>query len=279
MVDRFSASRFWDEVRGFGATHIHFLGGILQILLKQPPVPRDREHGARVAFGGGCPPDVWRLFEERFGVQIRESYGMTEAASVTTYNDTGLVGSVGRPLPWFRVDILDEQGRPVPAGGRGEIVVTALLEGAITPGYYENPEATARTLEGGSLHTGDIGSFDAHGNLYFHGRASDNVRVGGENVSAFEVEHVAAKHPDVEDCAMVGVASDVGEQDIKLFVKPAAGADLDVEALSQWLGERLAPYQAPRYIALVEEFDRTPSQRIMKHKLSTATDDCWERRR
>lgn len=279
MVDRFSASRFWDEVRGFGATHIHFLGGILQILLKQPPGPRDREHGARVAFGGGCPPDVWRPFEARFGVQIRESYGMTEAASVTTYNDRGPVGSVGRPLPWFRVDILDEQGRPVPAGGRGEIVVTALLEGAITPGYYENPEATARALEGGSLHTGDIGSFDAHGNLFFHGRASDNVRVGGENVSAFEVEHVAAKHPDVEDCAMVGVASDVGEQDIKLFVKPASGAALDVEALSKWLGERLAPYQAPRYIALVEEFDRTPSQRIMKHTLSTATDDCWERRR
>ena len=101
------------------------------------------------------------------------------------------------------------------------------LPGAITRGYLSNPEATARALRGDAFYTGDLGSFDADGNMYFHGRMTDNVRVRGENVSALEVEQVVAKHPAVEDCAMVGVAAEIGEQEIKLFVKRRAGAALE----------------------------------------------------
>lgn len=277
MVGRFSASRFWQEVKAERATHIHFLGGILQILLKQPQGDLDRAHGARIAWGGGCPVDIWRPFEQRFGLQIRECYGMTEASSFTSFNDLDVVGSVGRPVPWLSVAILDEAGAPVPQGNRGEIVVRASDAGALTPGYFRNPQATAKALRDGALHTGDCGSFDAVGNLFFHGRLTDSVRVKGENVSAWEVEHVAAQHPAVEECAMIGVASDVGEQDIKLFVKPRVDAALDLAALSAWIGARLAPYQNPRYLAVIEEFERTPSLRIMKHRLSAARDDCFDR--
>jgi crotonobetaine/carnitine-CoA ligase len=277
MVERFSASRFWDQVREEGATHIHYLGGILQILLKQPPSTRDREHGVRIAWGGGCPPDIWPQFRERFGIAIRECYGMTEASSLTTCNVTGVPGSVGRPLPWFTVKLLDADGRPVSPGARGEIVVETNIPGAIFPGYLDNPDATAKALREDGFHTGDLGSFDMDGNLYFHGRMTDSVRCRGENVSAWEVEHVAAEYEAVEDCAMIGVAADVGEQDIKLFVKPRGGASIDPQALSGWLGQRLASYQNPRYIAVVDEFERTASQRIMKHKLSLRLDDCWDR--
>jgi crotonobetaine/carnitine-CoA ligase len=277
MVDRFSASRFWEQVRQFGATHIHYLGGILQILLKQPPSERDRQHPVRIAWGGGCPKEIWTSFQERFGVEIRECYGMTEASSITTCNEAGVIGAVGRPMPWFTVELLDAGGCPVPTGERGEIVVRTSCPGALFPGYFRNPEATARALRDGALHTGDLGSFDADGNLWFHGRMTDSVRCKGENVSAWEVEHVAAAHPAVEDCAMIGVAAEIGEQDIKLFVKPKAEEVIEPAALSDWLVDRLAPYQVPRYIAVVEEFERTPSQRIMKHKLSTRLDDCWDR--
>jgi carnitine-CoA ligase len=277
LVDRFSASRFWGQVREAGATHVHFLGGILQILLKQPPGPLDRSHGARIAWGGGCPKDVWRPFEERFGIAIRECYGMTEASSITTFNDTGTVGAVGRPVPWFSVELHDEHGRPVASGERGEIVVRSGRADAITAGYFRNPEATAKALRGGALHTGDLGLFDPAGNLIFLGRMTDSVRCKGENVSAWEVERVAAAHPAVEDCAMIGVAAEIGEQDIKLFLKAKPGMAIDLAALSHWLGERLAPYQNPRYLALVDEFERTPSQRIMKHRLSPRRDDCWDR--
>ena len=278
LVEHFSASRFWQQVSHYGASHIHFLGGILQILLKQPPSPLDRTHGARIAWGGGCPREVWRPFEERFGLQIRECYGMTECSSITTYNDNGTVGSVGKPAPWFSVTLTDANGIPVPTGERGEIIVQTSLPGAITRGYLSNPEATARALRGDAFHTGDLGSFDSDGNMYFHGRMTDNVRVRGENVSAMEVEQVAAKHPAVEDCAMIGVAAEIGEQEIKLFVKRKAGATLAPQELSGWLAERLAPYQNPRYIVMVDDFERTASQRIMKHRLGTLSAITWDRR-
>ncbi len=277
MIDRFSAGRFLSQTREYGATHIHFLGGVLQILLKQPPSPLDRTHGARIAWGGGCPKDVWRPFEERFGVQIRECYGMTEAASITTFNDTGTVGSVGRPVPWLSVELRDERDGPVAAGERGEIVVRAHAENVLFPGYFRNPEATAKALRGGALYTGDLGVFDGEGNLIFLGRMTDSVRCKGENVSAWEVERVVVTHPAVEDCAMIGVVAEIGEQDIKLFVKPKPGEAIDPTALSAWLGARLAPYQNPRYITVVDEFERTPSQRIMKHKLTRDTAGCWDR--
>jgi crotonobetaine/carnitine-CoA ligase len=278
LVERFSASRFWQQVSDYGASHIHFLGGILQILLKQPPSPLDRTHAARIAWGGGCPREIWRAFEERFGVQIRECYGMTECSSITTYNDTGTVGSVGRPAPWLDVKLKGASGTPVPIGERGEIVVRTKLPGAITRGYLSNREATAKALRSDGFHTGDLGSFDAAGNMYFHGRMTDSVRVRGENVSAMEVEQVVAKHPAVEDCAMIGVAAEIGEQEIKIFVKPRAGETLTPPDLSVWLGERLAPYQNPRYIVMVCEFERTASQRIMKHKLAGLDVAAWDRK-
>lgn len=276
LGNRFSASRFWQDVSAAGSTHIHHLGGVIQILLKQPPSPLDRSHNVRIAWGGGCATEVWRAFEERFGIHIRECYGMTEASSLTTYNDTGLVGSVGKPMPWFNVRLLDDDGQDV-LDGRGEIVITTSVPGAIFPGYFRNPEATAKALRPEGFRTGDVGSWDADGNLFFHGRKSDSVRCRGENVSSWEVEHVASQHPDVEDSAMIGVATDVGEQDIKLFVQLKPGATADAGALGAWLGQRLAAFQVPRYIAFVNAFDRTPSQRIMKHRLPGSTDDCWDR--
>ena len=274
ITERFSASRFWSDLKECGATHMHFLGGILQILLKQPPGPLDHLHGVRIAWGGGCPREVWRPFEERFGVTIRECYGMTECSSFTTANLDGPVGAVGRPLPWFDVDLVDDAGRPVAMGKRGEMVVRERLSGALTRGYFKDTDATAKALRGGVFHTGDLASADAAGNFYFHGRMTESVRVRGENVSAAEVEQVAGKHPAIEDCVMIGVAADTGEGEIKLFVKPKPGASLTPLELSAWLAPRLARYQRPRYIAFVDDFERTPSQRIMKHKLSRRTDDA-----
>lgn len=274
---RFSARHFWQEVKQAGASHIHFLGGILQILLKQPPGPLDKTHGARISWGGGCPRDIWRAFEARFGVEIRECYGMTECSSVTSANLDGTLGSVGKPMPWFEVRIEDQNGREAAIDENGEIVVTSRLPGALAAGYLDNPQATRAALTGNTFRTGDLGSLDADGNLYFHGRMSDSVRVRGENVTAFEVEHVAAKHPAVEECAMTGVVAEVGEQEIMLFIKLRAGDVLDPQELSDWLAGRLAAYQNPRYIRIVDAFERTPSQRIMKHRLPAEIEDAWDR--
>ncbi len=215
ISDRFSASRFWDELRQAGSTHIHHLGGIVQILLKQPVSEKDRDHNVRIAWGGGCAIEVWRAFEERFGVQIRECYGMTEASSLTTFNDRGVVGSVGRTVPWFTVKLIDKHGAIVRQGkvkSSSTLPSMALFFPAITATPEQLPRHCAP-----KAFTGDLGSWDEDGNLFFHGRMTDSVRCKGENVSAWEVEHVVADHPDVEDCAMIGVAAEIGEQDIKLL--------------------------------------------------------------
>nr|WP_300309197.1 AMP-binding protein [Halomonas sp.] len=276
LTERFSASRFWEQVNTSGATHIHYLGGVLQILLKQPPSDLETSHNVRIAWGGGCPSAIWSILQERFGFEIRECYGMTEASSLTTVNDEGRPGSVGRVVPWLDIAIQDEQGQPVATGQPGQVVVRETQPGVLFDGYFRNTEATSKALVDGKLHTGDRGWIDVEGFLHFLGRITDSVRCRGENVSAWEVESVTQQHPGVEECAMIGVEADIGEQDIKLFVKPKGGHVIELQELHLWLKERLAAYQCPRYLVLVDEFERTPSQRIIKHGLSTDTSEAWD---
>lgn len=277
FVTRFSASRFWRQARDAGATHIHYLGGILQMLLKQPASKLDRDHGVRVAWGGGCTAETFAEFSHRFGVEVRETYGMTEGSSIATASDGLVGGTIGTPLPWFKVAVLGEDGREMPIGERGEIVISSDITGAIFAGYYRAAKATSKVLRNGKLFTQDIGSVDEHGRLHFHGRRSDSLRCRGENVSAWEVEHVVAQHPQVEEAAVVGVNSALGEDEIKLFVVPAEGAMRDPEQLFEWVTPRLAKYQRPRYIEYVEAFDKTPSERIPKHLLDRSTNSAWDR--
>ena len=143
LTPRFSASRFWDDVRSTGATHIHYLGGVLQILMKQPPSEHDLNHSARVAWGAGCAPDIWESFQQRFGLSLRESYGMTETSSIASFNGSAKVASVGNAVPWFTIRVLDAQGQAVPPGELGEIVVTPKEAGSVFAGYFRNEETTA----------------------------------------------------------------------------------------------------------------------------------------
>jgi crotonobetaine/carnitine-CoA ligase len=277
MVKTFSASRFWSQVHAEGATHIHYLGGVLQALLKQPESGLDRGHKVRIAWGGGCPLETWRAFADRFGVAIHECYGMTETSSIATYNATGLVESIGVAVPWFDVDLADEHGLIIEAGVTGTIAVRARIPGSLFAGYFKAEPLRDKLFQNGYFITGDLGVRDGSGYLFYKGRATDSVRHKGENVSAWEVESVVEQHGAVEASAMIGVTGGLGEQDIKLFVKAKPGRDIDPRELSHWLTPRLAPYQRPRYIAIVADFERSPSQRIVKHKLSKSLVDCWDR--
>ena len=277
MVDRFSATRFWDEVRDSGATQIHFLGGILQLLLRQPASDRDRDHDVRIAWGGGAPDAVWREFERRFGIEVRENYGMTEASSLTTINTDAHFGSVGRAAPYFDVRIVDTAGCEIPTGQPGEILVRELEPGLITPGYFKNPDATAAALRDGWLHTGDLGRLDESGYLYFMGRLKDSIRRRGENVSAWEIERLVDQLDWVEECAAIGVPDEIGDEDIKIFVRPSDAERVDVPALVRWCETKLGDFQVPRYYAVVDAFEKTGTQRIRKENLPRTTDDAWTR--
>ena len=276
MVERFSVTRFWSDVRRLRATHMHFLGGVLALLLKEPPRPDDRDHPVRTAWGGGCPPDVWRAFEDRFGVTIRECYGMTECSSFTTQNLDGKFGSIGKAVPWFDVTIADEAGRPLGPGERGEIVVREKVAGLLMQGYFNNPDATRETLRDGALYTGDVGWFDAEGDFFFAGRKKDSIRRRGENITAFEIERIANEHPDVAESAAIGVRNEIADEDVKVFLRLKEGRTLDPLDFVRWCESRMAAFQIPRYVAFIGAFPKTGSERIRKDQLSRSSENIFD---
>lgn len=274
MVPRFSASRFWDQARRFAATRIHYIGGILPILLKQPARDDDRDHKVKVAWGAGCPADLAQEFTERFGVAVHEGYGLSEVANYVSINNDGPLGSIGRPLPWFMVRTVDDEGRDVTKGDVGEIVVKGRK-----PGFTSvSLNAKRITTEDGWIKTGDLGRFDGEGYLFFTGRKSDSLRRRGENISAWEVERIVARHPAIEECALIGVDSGLGagDDDLKLFVKLKPDEALEPLDLVKWCEDKMPYFQIPRYVAFIDEFPKTPSQRIRKAELSRSKDDCWD---
>jgi crotonobetaine/carnitine-CoA ligase len=275
MVDRFSASRFWAQAAAARASRVHYLGSVLSMVLRQPPGPDDRSHGVTIAWGGGCPAELWEPVQTRFGVHIREGYGLSELITFVTLNIEGRVGSVGKPLSWFDAAVMTEDGTPCPPGVPGELCLRAHDPRLGFLGYFRNEAASAAAMRDGWFRTGDLAHQDADGFFYFSGRVKDAVRRRGINISAWEVERVVIEHPDIAEVAMIGVPSALGEDDIKLFIRLADGAALAPAALLEWCSLRLPKFQMPRYIAVVGDFPRTPTQRIRKLELSRDT-QCWD---
>jgi crotonobetaine/carnitine-CoA ligase len=276
MVEKFSASQFWDQVRRYDVTHIHYLGGVLPLLLKQPASPLDRQHKVRMAWGGGCPIDVWRAFEERFGVVLREGYGLSEMTTFVTINPEGRLGSCGRALPFYDVKLLGEDGQEVPVGEAGEIVVRPREAELAFRGYFRMEEAGAALVKEGWFSTGDLARRDEDGFLFYAGRKKDSVRRRGVNISAWEVERIILTHEDIEECALIGVPSELGDDDLKLFIRPAGGRSPDPLALIRWCEDRMPYFQIPRYIEGIDEFPKTPTQRIKKSDLSRSTEASFD---
>lgn len=276
LVRRFSASRFWNECREFGATHIHYVGSILPILLKNPETASDRDHTVHTAWGGGCPKSIWDQFETRFGCQVREGYGLTETSSFCLVNTNGPTGSVGKPLAYFEVDVLDDNGTSQPDGCQGQLAVTPTRDGVLFTGYRNRPDATDEALAGKRFLTGDIGLRDHDGYYYFVGRQKNMIRRKGENISADAIEDVVGQHSDVEECAVIAVPSDIGEDELKLFVLPKSDTSPTYEAVWKWCQDNLSSYMIPRFISMIDQFEKTPTHRIRKELLSTDTADCWD---
>jgi crotonobetaine/carnitine-CoA ligase len=276
IVPRFSASRFWSQVRKWRINKLHYLGGVLDILLKLPPQPNDHDHPIEIAFGAGCTAEKWTKVQERFGIKIREVYGLTEGSCFTTLNSSGKIGSIGKPYPYLDVKIVDDNGNQVPPGKVGEIIMRGKEEKLVVPGYLKNPKATAEALRDGWLHTGDLGRYDEDGDYFYVGRKKHSIRRRGENVSAWEVEHILNSHPKIVESAVIGVPAEIGEEEIKAFIKTVPGAVIDPLKLIKWIEPQMPYFQVPRYIDFVETFEKTPTERIRKETLSRDVQESWD---
>jgi len=263
--ERFSASGFWDELREFGATVFDFMGATLTMLHKRPPAVDDADNPARL--GWGVPlPEFAPEFEARFGVRLVEAYGSTDAG-VPIYqplDQPRRPGSCGRAIPSYDVRVFDEDDVEVPPGMVGELVVRPLEPSLIADGYYGRPEATIESRHNLWFHTGDLVRRDEDGWFFYIGRRTDSIRRRGENISAFEVEEVVKLHPHVLDAAAFGVPSELTEDDVMVAVVPRPGTALDPVDLIAFCRERLARHMVPRYVDLIDELPRTPTEKVEK---------------
>lgn len=275
---RFSAGRFWSEVRASRATLFNTIGTMIAILMKGPPEPLDGQHSVRKVLSAACPAHLWVPFQERFRVTLWESYGAVDGGGFATFNlGNAPAGSLGRPLAGVAFRLVDEAGRDVPAGTPGELWHHVGRRRSAAIEYHRDPAATREKVRDGWVHTGDLLRRDAAGFLYFVGRKTDSMRCRGENVSALDVESAADAHPDVLDCAAFGVPSELGEQDVMLVVQPRDGRAIDPAALHQFLSRKLPRFAVPQYIRVVAELPKTGTHRTIKPALVEAgvTADTW----
>jgi acyl-CoA synthetase (AMP-forming)/AMP-acid ligase II len=265
---RFSASRFWGEVRSVGATVFDFMGATLSILQKAPHRDDDADNPVRLAWGVPVPP--WApQFESRFGLQLIELYGSVEASIPITqrFDRPRVPGSCGRLIPEFEAAIVDIHDEAVPVGQVGELVVRPKVPFTTLTGYFGDSAATTAAFRNLWLHTGDYLRVDADGNFSFVGRTSDSIRRRGENISAHEVEEGLLAHPSVLECAAVGVPSELTEEDVKVFVVVRPGHDFDVDDMLAFCRDTMARFQVPRYLELVDALPKTPTGKISKLSL------------
>jgi crotonobetaine/carnitine-CoA ligase len=280
IVERFSASQLWDDCRRWECTEANYIGGVIPILLKQAERADDADTPVRLMVGAAAPVDEWQSFQKRFNTKLLEVYGMTECycCLVSPY-DAPRAGSCGQAITGWDVRIVDDEDNDCPPDVNGEFIARSNKMFVGTTGYYRKPEATLDLVRNGWIHTGDMGRRDADGYFYFVDRKKQAIRRRGENISSFEVESVIGSHPAVLESGVVGVPSDVGEEEVKAVVVLKEGQKITAEELVHWCEPRMAYFAIPRYIAFRESLPKTPSERVEKFKLKDEgiTADCWDR--
>jgi crotonobetaine/carnitine-CoA ligase len=216
-------------------------------------------------------PKFHAEFERRWGVPWREAFGMTETGVdlIVPFEDSFTVGSgaMGKPIPTKEARIVGFDGKDVPEGGVGELI---LRGEPMMMGYWKKPEATAETIRDGWLHTGDLVFKDEKGYYHWKARLKDTIRRAGENISTVEVEGVLMEHPAVKLAAVVPVPDELRGEEVKAYIVLKDGHTREntlPEEILNYARAELAYFKLPRYIEYMDDLPRTASERIEKYKL------------
>jgi crotonobetaine/carnitine-CoA ligase len=272
LLPRFSASGFLDSARRHGATEFNAIGAMLEILQRQPERPDDADTPLRLCYTGPSPTQQWQeAFERRFGLRVVCGYALSESPYGLIWRHGtrpfGTLGSV-RQHPVLGVvneaRVVDDHGRDV---GEGEVGELLLRNPVVTPGYWQMPAETAATVVDGWLHTGDLVTVGPDATFTFVSRRKEVLRRRGQNLSPAEVEDAVLAHPDVLEVAVVAVPSELTEDEVKAFVVPAHGRELDFAELHAWTAARLSAFKVPRFWQALDALPRTPTARVAKHRL------------
>ncbi|ADG89566.1 class I adenylate-forming enzyme family protein [Thermobispora bispora] len=275
IAHRFEPNVVMDAIREHRPT---FTVGSITVFIslsQLPGVTKEDWSSFRMIYSGGAPipPAVTEAFLEKTGIYIHNIYGLTETNSPShavplgrrapVDPNTGAL-SVGVPVFNTVVRIVGDDGRELPPGEVGEIVTSGPQ---VIPGYWNKPEATAESLPGGELRTGDVGFMDEDGWFYLVDRKKDMINAAGYKVWPREVEDVLYEHPAVREAAVVGVPDEYRGETVKAFVSLKPGAQATEEELIEFCRARMAAYKYPRMIEFLDELPKTPTGKILRREL------------
>ena len=274
-IDRFHPRSWWQDVRDSGATCLHYLGVMPSMLMGAEPSPTDSKHSVRFGFGAGVDPQLHAAFEARFGFPLVEAWAMTETgagAVISNHTEDRVIGeaALGRLPDWLDVRLTDDDGKSVPEGEPGELLVRRKGDSprlGFFSEYYRNAEATAEAWEGGWFHTGDIVRQGADGFYFFVDRKKNVIRRSGENIAAVEVESILMRHREITAAGVASVPDPVRGDEVFACLTVAEPSEKKAREILTWALGQMAYYKVPGHIAFVPELPLTSTQKIQRTKL------------
>jgi crotonobetaine/carnitine-CoA ligase len=279
LAEAFHPGEVWDDVRACGAIGLAGAGAMVSMLQNLPADPRDAQLPLRFISAAPIDANSYHDIEKRYGCRVVTMYGMTEAFPIAVKGvaDDGVPGTSGRPNPNFDVRIVDDDGNPLPAGTVGEIACRPRHPHVMSEGYVTQGSHLDSHQEW--FRTGDLGRLDSDQNLTYVDRIKDALRRRGENISSVEVETVVMRHPAVAEAAVVGVPSELGEDDVLLIVTLRPGAALDCAELLDFCAARMPYFCVPRFVETVNELPKNGIGRVRKDLLRTRglNAGAWDR--
>ena len=286
LAPRFSATRFWDEIRATGATQFNALGAMTNIIWKLPPGPHERDHSLRLCMAVPVPKEIYREIRQRYGIGLTSTFAMSENFAVVTFKSDDpaeKAGAAGHPRGACELRIVDDDGQDLATGEVGEIWVLPLRTGSMMKGYYKMPAETANAFVDGWFRTGDRGYLDADGYLYFVDRKKEAIRRRGENISAYEVELILSRHPAILEVAAIPVPAEMSEDDVMVYVVLRPGAQLTHAEVVRFAAEHMSYFMVPRFVEFIDVLPKTATEKLEKYKLKqdavARRDAFWDRER
>ncbi|MXP24262.1 AMP-binding protein [Gordonia sp. HNM0687] len=269
---KFSASRWIDHVRDSGVTVTNFVGVMMDFAWKQAPRDNDLDNKLRCVYAAPIASTIAEEFKTRYGIEtFVNAFGLTETSApiLSPYGVDIPPGAAGlQASDWFDVRLVDpETDREVEVGEVGELVVRPVSPWTCSMGYYGMPEKTVEAWRNLWFHTGDALRKDHDGWYYFVDRYKDALRRRGENISSYEVEQVVLAHPAVVECAVIGVPADVEAGEDEVLAAVVVNQQVDAAELLAFCDGRIPAFARPRFVRVVTELPKTPSEKVRKSVL------------
>ena len=237
------------------------------------PEPEKYDFSSMKYWISGSAPlalDTWQAFKDKFGFEIVEGWGLTEAGANNAVNPLDgkkKIGSIGLPMDGLTMGVMDDSGNMLPDNKEGEIVLSGPV---LMKGYWNKPDETGAAIIDGWLHTGDVGFRDEEGYYFITDRKKDLIIKGGENISPREIEELLFGHPAISEAAVIGIPDKVYGEEIKAFVVLNPGQQISEEELIAYCQERLKRFKSPKVIKFMDALPKSLVGKILKKELRKA---------